>query len=48
MNSLSPYDNPRQRQPDIILAKARLGWKPAIELEEGLPHMIEYFKEYKS
>lgn len=43
-----PHDDPRQRQPDITLAKTKLGWKPAIELEEGLHHMIEYFKEYKS
>lgn len=41
-----PHDDPKQRQPDITLAKAKLGWKPTIELEDGLHHIIEYFKEY--
>lgn len=40
-----PHDDPRQRQPDISLAKEKLGWQPTIELEEGLLHMIEYFKQ---
>lgn len=40
-----PHDDPRQRQPDITLAKEKLGWQPVIELEEGLLHMIEYFKQ---
>lgn len=39
-----PDDDPRQRQPDITLAKEKLGWQPAIELEDGLKCMIEYFK----
>ncbi|WP_300702675.1 UDP-glucuronic acid decarboxylase family protein [Bacteroides sp.] len=43
-----PHDDPKQRQPDITLAKAKLGWKPTVELEEGLRHIIEYFKEYQS
>lgn len=43
-----PHDDPRQRQPDITLAKAKLGWKPTVELDEGLRHIIEYFKEYQS
>lgn len=43
-----PHDDPKQRQPDITLAKTKLGWEPAIELEEGLHHIIEYFKEYSS
>jgi len=38
-----PSDDPRQRQPDITLAKELLGWRPAIELEEGLMHTIAYF-----
>lgn len=41
-----PHDDPKQRQPDITLAKAKLGWEPTIELDEGLRHIIEYFKEY--
>ncbi len=39
-----PHDDPKQRQPDISLAKEKLDWQPMIELEEGLKHMIEYFK----
>lgn len=39
-----PVDDPRQRQPDISLAEANLGWKPTIPLEEGLPRTIEYFR----
>lgn len=43
-----PHDDPQQRQPDITLAKNKLGWQPTIELEEGLPRIIEYFKEQRS
>lgn len=43
-----PHDDPKQRQPDITLAKEKLGWKPTIELEEGLQYIIEYFKECRS
>lgn len=43
-----PHDDPKQRQPDITLAKSKLGWEPAIELEEGLLHMVEYFKGMRS
>ncbi|NTW23929.1 MAG: SDR family oxidoreductase [Lentimicrobium sp.] len=39
-----PSDDPLQRQPDISLAKSKLGWEPKIELEEGLIRTIEYFK----
>ena len=39
-----PTDDPKQRQPDIKLAKEKLGWQPTIELEDGLKRMIEYFK----
>lgn len=42
-----PFDDPRQRRPDITLAKSKLGWKPVVGLEEGLLHMIEYFKNVK-
>ena len=38
-----PSDDPRQRQPDIALARARLDWHPSIELEHGLKKTIEYF-----
>ena len=39
-----PTDDPKQRQPDIKLAKEELGWQPTGELEDGLKRMIEYFK----
>lgn len=40
-----PQDDPKQRQPDISLAKERLnGWEPTIELKEGLRKTISYFK----
>jgi UDP-glucuronate decarboxylase len=38
-----PQDDPKQRQPDISLAKNILGWQPSIQLEEGLKKTIEYF-----
>jgi UDP-glucuronate decarboxylase len=38
-----PADDPKQRQPDIALARAKLGWQPVVELEEGLKHTIDYF-----
>ncbi len=40
-----PQDDPTQRQPDILLAKEKLGWEPKIPLEEGLGKTINYFKE---
>ena len=41
-----PQDDPIQRQPDISLAKEKLGgWEPKIELEEGLKKTIAYFDE---
>lgn len=39
-----PADDPRHRQPDIRLAKEKLGWEPRVPLEEGLKHTIAYFK----
>jgi UDP-glucuronate decarboxylase len=39
-----PEDDPKQRQPDISLAKEKLGWEPTIKLDEGLARTIEYFK----
>jgi UDP-glucuronate decarboxylase len=40
-----PSDDPRQRQPDIALARKELGWEPSIALEAGLPKTIAYFEE---
>ena len=39
-----PQDDPRQRQPDISLAKEKLGWEPKTKLNEGLIKTIEYFR----
>lgn len=39
-----PSDDPKQRKPDIALAKNLLGWNPSIELDEGLISTIEYFR----
>ena len=40
-----PADDPRQRQPDITLARERLGWSPRIPLDQGLEPTIEYFRK---
>ncbi|MGY3591301.1 UDP-glucuronate decarboxylase [Bradyrhizobium sp. USDA 4341] len=39
-----PSDDPRQRQPDISLARAVLGWEPTIDLGRGLERTIDYFR----
>ena len=44
INKPLPEDDPKQRQPDISLAKEKLGWEPVIKLDEGLSKTIEYFK----
>ena len=38
-----PADDPKQRQPDITLAKEKLGWEPKVTLERGLRPTIDYF-----
>ena len=40
-----PQDDPKQRQPDITLAKKELGWETIIKLEEGLKSTISYFED---
>ncbi|MEO1765707.1 UDP-glucuronic acid decarboxylase family protein [Thiobacter aerophilum] len=39
-----PKDDPKQRKPDITLARVKLGWAPQVELEDGLRETIGYFK----
>ncbi len=39
-----PENDPRQRQPDITLAREKLGWEPKVPLEEGLKETIAYFQ----
>lgn len=41
-----PSDDPKQRQPDIGLAKEKLGWQPKVPLEQGLKHAIAYFETF--
>lgn len=43
-----PPDDPKQRQPDISLARDKLGWVPRIQLERGLPATIDYFNALHS
>lgn len=40
-----PQDDPRQRQPDITLARDKLGWEPTVNLDDGLKPTIAYFEE---
>lgn len=40
-----PHDDPKQRKPDISLARKVLDWEPKIPLDEGLRYVIDYFKE---
>jgi UDP-glucuronate decarboxylase len=39
-----PQDDPKQRRPDITLAKAKLGWEPTVPLTEGLKKTVAYFE----
>ena len=39
-----PSDDPTQRRPDISLAKQKLGWQPAVSVDEGLRRTISYFR----
>jgi UDP-glucuronate decarboxylase len=40
-----PQDDPKQRQPNISVAKDKLGWEPTVQLEDGLKETIAYFKQ---
>jgi len=39
-----PVDDPKIRQPDITLAAEKLGWAPKIEIADGLPETLDYFR----
>ena len=48
-----PQDDPKQRCPDITLARRTLGWEPKVQLETGLRRTVEWFrsidlKQYKA
>ncbi|MFH1177435.1 MAG: SDR family NAD-dependent epimerase/dehydratase, partial [Acidobacteriota bacterium] len=42
-----PVDDPKVRQPDITLARTRLGWQPRVPLEQGLVSTIAYFRSLR-
>jgi UDP-glucuronate decarboxylase len=48
VNKPLPSDDPRQRQPDIRLAREKLDWQPKVGLDEGLRRTIAYFEELLS
>ncbi|NOD29965.1 MULTISPECIES: UDP-glucuronic acid decarboxylase family protein [Ruegeria] len=43
-----PEDDPKQRQPDITLARTLLGWEPKVQLKEGLHATIRYFRDLQA
>ncbi len=43
-----PSDDPKQRRPDISLAKEKLGWEPTVQLRDGLGKTIAYFEKLLS
>jgi len=40
-----PADDPKQRKPDIGLARRQLGWEPQVQLDEGLKKTAAYFRK---
>ena len=48
VNKPLPQDDPRQRQPDISLAREKLGWEPRTQLRDGLARTCEYFEQLLS
>lgn len=40
-----PVDDPRQRRPDLTMARQRLGWQPEIALREGIERTVAYFRQ---
>jgi UDP-glucuronate decarboxylase len=45
VNRPLPGDDPKQRKPDITLARSKLGWEPKVALEDGLKETIAYFRK---
>jgi UDP-glucuronate decarboxylase len=46
INMPLPQDDPKQRKPDITLAKQNLGWEPKVSLQDGLKETISYFRNF--
>jgi len=42
-----PIDDPKVRQPDITVARTRLGWSPRVPLDDGLARTIEFFRAHR-
>lgn len=40
-----PADDPKQRKPDITIAREKLGWEPKVSLDEGLKPTVDYFEK---
>ncbi|MCR5464804.1 MAG: SDR family oxidoreductase [Bacteroidales bacterium] len=40
-----PEDDPKMRQPDITVAREKLGWEPKVSLDEGLDEVISYYRD---
>ena len=40
-----PVDDPKVRQPDITRARELLGWEPEVDLRDGLPRTVDYFRD---
>src|SRR5712671_3250519 len=45
VNKPLPQDDPKQRRPNITLAKKLLGWEPKVKLEDGLKTTIDFFRD---
>lgn len=45
VNKPLPKDDPVQRQPDIALAREKLGWEPSVPLRQGLEKTVDYFRQ---
>jgi UDP-glucuronate decarboxylase len=43
-----PQDDPTQRQPDISLAREKLGWEPQVQLREGLARTYEWYRKERA
>ena len=47
VNKTLPVDDPKVRQPNISLAKEKLGWEPKVSVEEGIKRTISWFRSQK-
>ena len=43
-----PQDDPKQRRPDIAVARAQLGWEPKVKLADGLKPTVAFFRAKES